>query len=96
MNEWSEDSSAVQHTDQAETNPTPPVYLREEDLPEQYQSRKRPTLREMLKRKDLDPSKSTQLEKNDMLALIIAAASVFLPVIIGAFLLVALIIMLFT
>ena len=52
----------------------------------------RPTLRELLKKRELDPKKATELEKGDLLALIIAAVTVFLPVILGAFAVIALLI----
>jgi len=52
----------------------------------------RPTMRELLKKRELDPKKATELEKGDFLAIIIAAATVFLPVILGAFAVIALLI----
>jgi len=52
----------------------------------------RPTIRELLKKRELDPKAATELEKGDLLALIIAAATVFLPVILGAFAVIALLI----
>jgi len=58
--------------------------------------RNRPSIGEMLKKKELDPEKQeamrkgTFLEKHDFLAMIIAGASVFLPVILGFFAVLAL------
>jgi len=78
------------------TSNAPKIYMREEDLPQKHQKRKRPSIREIMRKKELDPEKASQLEKNDFLALVIAAGSVFLPVIIAAFAVVALIIWLFT
>lgn len=43
----------------------------------------KPKLRDLLKKKEIEPGKSADLEKNDFLALIIASLSVFLPVVIG-------------
>ena len=56
---------------------------------------KRPGWREMLKRKELDPDKKAELEKGDFLALLIAMASVFLPVLLAVFAFFALVIFLF-
>lgn len=41
-------------------------------------------IRDLLKKKELDPDKRADLEKNDLLALIIAAISVFGPVLLIA------------
>lgn len=43
----------------------------------------RPKLKDLLKKKEIEPGKSADLEKNDFIALLIACASVFLPVVIG-------------
>jgi hypothetical protein len=55
----------------------------------------RPKIFELLKKKEFDEDKKMELEKGDFLALILAAASVFLPVIIGVFVLFGLIALLF-
>ena len=39
----------------------------------------KPTLKELLRKKEKDPTKEDMLEKNDFLALMIAGFSVFLP-----------------
>lgn len=44
----------------------------------------KPTLKELLRKKEKDPSKEDMLEKNDFLALMIAGFSVFLPVLLIA------------
>lgn len=41
---------------------------------------KKPTLDEIFAKKEVDKDKEVKLEKNDFLALCIAAASVFVPV----------------
>lgn len=41
-------------------------------------------IRDLLKKKELDPDKRADLEKNDLLALILAAISVFGPVLLIA------------
>ena len=56
---------------------------------------KRPSIRKLLEKKELDPTKKTELEKGDKLALIIAAFTMFFPVLIGVFAFFALIIFLF-
>ena len=43
----------------------------------------KPTLRSFFKKKEVEYGKETKLEKNDFLALLIAAASVFVPIILG-------------
>ena len=44
-------------------------------------------LEELLKKKELEADKEMKLEKRDLLALILAAASVFLPIILGVMIL---------
>lgn len=51
---------------------------------------KKPPLKDMLKKKKLDPDKDANLEKGDFLALLIAGMSVFLPILIVAILVLAL------
>lgn len=44
----------------------------------------KPHLRDMLRKKEVDPHKDAKLEKGDFLALLLAASSVFLPVLLLA------------
>ncbi|NBK98283.1 MAG: hypothetical protein EOM50_09715 [Erysipelotrichia bacterium] len=41
-------------------------------------------IRDLLKKKEVDPNKKVELEKNDIWALIIAAISVFGPILLAA------------
>ena len=43
----------------------------------------KPKLRDFLKKKEVEEGKEAKLEKNDFPALLIAAASVFVPIILG-------------
>ena len=45
---------------------------------------KRPSMREMLEKKDKQKGKEDRLEKGDFLALFIAASSAFWPILLGA------------
>ena len=45
---------------------------------------KRPSMREMLEKKDKQKGKEDRLEKGDFLALLIAASSTFWPILLGA------------
>ena len=45
---------------------------------------KRPSMREMLEKKDKQKGKEDRLEKGDFLALLIAASSTFCPILLGA------------
>ena len=45
--------------------------------------RPRLSLKELLKKRELNPDKKAELEKGDFLALLLAALSVFLPVVLG-------------
>lgn len=56
----------------------------------------KPHLKELLKRKEVDPAKEAELEKGDFLALLIAAVSVFFPILLAAVAVLALFIFLFT
>jgi hypothetical protein len=56
---------------------------------------KKQSYREIMKKKHLEPGKEISMEKNDILALIIAAGSVFLPIIIGFVAVLALVAFLF-
>jgi len=56
---------------------------------------KRPKLFELLKKKELDPQKKAELEKGDYLALVLAALSVFVPVLLGVLAIFALVAWLF-
>lgn len=51
---------------------------------------KRPSMHEMLEKKDKIGGKEDQLEKGDFLALLIAAISVFWPILLGAIFVLAL------
>lgn len=52
-------------------------------------------INKILKKKEMNPRKNKDLEKNDFLALSLAAISVFLPVILGFMAFIALITFLF-
>ena len=56
---------------------------------------KRPSLREMLRKRELDPEKKSELEKGDLLAMILAMASLFIPVLLGVFAFFAIVILIF-
>lgn len=51
---------------------------------------KRPSMHEMLEKKDKIDGKEDRLEKGDFLALLIAAISVFWPILLGAIFVLAL------
>ncbi len=53
-------------------------------------------LRALLEKKEIDPEigKNLEFEKNDFLAMFIASATVFLPVVLAAFAVIAIIILL--
>ena len=53
---------------------------------------KRPTMREMLEKKEKQQGKEDRLEKGDFLALLIAAGSTFWPILLGAIVILAIII----
>ena len=53
---------------------------------------KRPSMREMLEKKDKQKGKEDRLEKGDFLALLIGASSTFWPILIGAIVILALLI----
>ena len=53
---------------------------------------KRPSMREMLEKKDKQKGKEDRLEKGDFLALLIAASSTFRPILLGAIVILALLI----
>lgn len=53
-------------------------------------------IRDLLAKKEIQPGKKADLEKNDLLALLIAAASVFLPALLFVLLLVFLFILAWT
>ena len=53
---------------------------------------KRPTMREMLEKKEKQQGKEYRLEKGDFLALLIAAGSTFWPILLGAIVILAIII----
>lgn len=53
---------------------------------------KRPSMREMLEKKDKQKGKEDRLEKGDFLALLIAASSTFWPISLGAIVILALLI----
>ena len=53
---------------------------------------KRPSMREMLEKKDKQKGKEDRLEKWDILALLIAASSTFWPILLGAIVILALLI----
>lgn len=53
---------------------------------------KRPSMREMLEKKEKQEGKEDRLEKGDFLALLIAACSVFWPILLGAIIVLALVI----
>ena len=53
---------------------------------------KRPTMREMLEKKDKQRGKEDHLEKGDFLALLIAASSTFWPILLAAIVILALLI----
>ena len=53
---------------------------------------KRPSMREMLEKKDKQKGKEDRLEKGDFLALLIAASSTFWPIFLGAIVILALLI----
>lgn len=53
---------------------------------------KRPSMREMLEKKDKQKGKEDRLEKGDFLALLIAASSTFGPILLGAIVILALLI----
>lgn len=50
---------------------------------------KRPTMREMLEKKEKQQGKEDRLEKGDFLALLIAAGSTFWPILLGAIVILA-------
>lgn len=53
-------------------------------------------IRDLLAKKEIQPGKKADLEKNDLLALLLAAASVFLPALLFVLLLVFLFILAWT
>lgn len=53
---------------------------------------KRPSMREMLEKKDKQKGKEDRLEKGDFLALFIAVSSTFWPILLGAIVILALLI----
>ena len=53
---------------------------------------KRPSMREMLEKKDKQKGKEDRLEKGDFLALLIATSSTFWPILLGAIVILALLI----
>lgn len=53
---------------------------------------KRPSMREMLEKKDKQKGKEDRLEKGDFLALLIAASSTFWPILLSAIVILALLI----
>ena len=53
---------------------------------------KRPSMREMLEKKDKQKGKEDRLEKGDFLALFFAASSTFWPILLGAIVILALLI----
>ena len=53
---------------------------------------KRPSMREMLEKKDKQKGKEDRLENGDCLALLIAARSTFWPILLGAIVILALLI----
>ena len=53
---------------------------------------KRPSMREMLEKKDKQKGKEDRLEKGDFLALLIADSSTFWPILLGAIVILALLI----
>lgn len=53
---------------------------------------KRPSMREMLEKKEKQNGKEDRLEKGDFLALFIAASSTFWPILLGAIVILALLI----
>ena len=53
---------------------------------------KRPSMREMLEKKDKQKGKEDRLEKGDFLALLIEASSTFWPILLGAIVILALLI----
>ena len=53
---------------------------------------KRPSMREMLEKKDKQKGKEDRLEKGDFLALLIASSSTFWPILLGAIVILALLI----
>ena len=53
---------------------------------------KRPSMREMLEKKDKQKGKEDRLEKGDFLALLIAASSTFWPILLDAIVILALLI----
>lgn len=53
---------------------------------------KRPSMREMLEKKDKQKGKEDRLEKGDFLALFIAASSTLWPILLGAIVILALLI----
>lgn len=55
--------------------------------------KKKPSFHEGMKKKELAPGKQADLEKGDFLAMILAAASIILPIVIIVFILIALFIM---
>lgn len=59
-------------------------------------SHRRPSMHEMLEKKEKKPGKVDELEKDDFKALNKAAFQVFGPIIIGAIAVLALVILLFT
>ncbi len=52
--------------------------------------RRKPSFRESLKKKQVEPGKEAKLEKGDLLALLIAAGSIILPALLIVFALIAL------
>ncbi|WP_290139116.1 hypothetical protein [uncultured Dubosiella sp.] len=59
-------------------------------------AKRRPSMHEMLEKKEKRPGKVDDLEKDDFRALNKAAFQVFVPVILGAVLILALVILIFT
>lgn len=55
----------------------------------------RPHLKDLLRKTEVDPAKEAELEKGDFLALLIAAVSVFFPILLIAIAALALFIFLF-
>lgn len=53
-------------------------------------------LKDLFKKKEVEPGKKVELEKNDFLALLIAGASIFIPVLLFVLLLVFLFVLAWT
>ena len=60
------------------------------------EKKSKPKFRELMKKREIEEGKQSDLEKGDFLAIIIAAASVFLPAIFGLLLAIFLFIKLWT